>query len=155
MRALVAAALLLATATLMLVAVQYGARAGALAIGACGAFGEAFDFHTADEAAQKRAGQAAGAGLPGGDDREARLRGARGRLSASACGAHGWGKAARARQRAERRAEGLLPGRRQGLRDPHLHLRRQELSCRRSAKLLISQIYISLAGRWCFALNND
>lgn len=50
MRALVIAALLVATATLMLVAVNTARAAGALAIGGCGAFGEAFDFHTVDEA---------------------------------------------------------------------------------------------------------
>ena len=50
MRALVAATLLLATATLMLVAVNTARAAGALAIGSCGAFGEAYDFHTAAEA---------------------------------------------------------------------------------------------------------
>src|SRR5450759_1083127 len=49
-RALVAASLLLATATLMLVAVNTARAAGALAIGACGAFGEAYDFGTTDEA---------------------------------------------------------------------------------------------------------
>ncbi len=47
MRALVVATLLLATATLMLVAVNTARAAGALAIGACGAFGEAYDFHAA------------------------------------------------------------------------------------------------------------
>jgi hypothetical protein len=41
MRAFVAATLLLATATLMVVAVNTARAAGALAIGACGAFGEA------------------------------------------------------------------------------------------------------------------
>jgi hypothetical protein len=41
MRAFVAAMLLLATATLMLVVVNTARAAGALAIGACGAFGEA------------------------------------------------------------------------------------------------------------------
>ncbi len=50
MRALVVATLLLATATLMLVAVNTARAAGALAIGACGAFGEAYDFHTIAEA---------------------------------------------------------------------------------------------------------
>ncbi len=40
LRALVAAALLLASATLMLVAVNTARAAGALAIGSCGAFGE-------------------------------------------------------------------------------------------------------------------
>jgi hypothetical protein len=54
MRALVAAALLLATATLMLVAVNTARAAGALAIGKCGAFGESYDFLTT-EAARKNA----------------------------------------------------------------------------------------------------
>jgi hypothetical protein len=50
LRALVAATLLLATATLMLVAVNTARAAGALAIGSCGAFGEAHDFGTIDDA---------------------------------------------------------------------------------------------------------
>lgn len=50
LRALVAATLLVATATVMLVAVNTACAAGALAIGACGAFGEAYDFRTVDEA---------------------------------------------------------------------------------------------------------
>jgi hypothetical protein len=41
MRALVAATLLLATLTLMLVTMNAARAAGALAIGSCGAFGEA------------------------------------------------------------------------------------------------------------------
>jgi hypothetical protein len=52
MRALVAATLLLATATLMLVAVSTARAAGALAVGSCGAFGEAFDFASIDGARQ-------------------------------------------------------------------------------------------------------
>jgi hypothetical protein len=44
MRAFVAASLLLATATLMFVTVSTARAAGALAIGPCGAFGEAHDF---------------------------------------------------------------------------------------------------------------
>jgi hypothetical protein len=50
MHALVAASLLRATATLMLVAVNTARAAGALAIGRCGAFGEAYDFGTIDQA---------------------------------------------------------------------------------------------------------
>jgi hypothetical protein len=52
LRALVVVTLLLATATLMLVAVNAARAAGALAVGACGAFGEAYDFHTVEEARQ-------------------------------------------------------------------------------------------------------
>jgi hypothetical protein len=55
MRALVAAALLLAIATLMLVAVNTARAAGsALAIGTCGSFGKSYDFLTA-AAARKSA----------------------------------------------------------------------------------------------------
>lgn len=50
MRALVAAALLLASVTLMLVTVNTARAAGALAIGSCGAFGEAYDFRSIDDA---------------------------------------------------------------------------------------------------------
>ena len=49
-RALVVASLLFATATLMAVAVNTARAAGALAIGSCGAFGEAYDFRTIDDA---------------------------------------------------------------------------------------------------------
>jgi hypothetical protein len=49
-RALVAAVLLLASATVMLVAVNTARAAGALAIGACGAYGEAHDFHAVADA---------------------------------------------------------------------------------------------------------
>jgi hypothetical protein len=52
LRALVAAALLLATVTLMLVTLSTARAAGALAIGSCGAFGEAFDFPSLDAARQ-------------------------------------------------------------------------------------------------------
>ena len=51
-RVLVVAALLAATATLMLVTVQTARAAGALAIGKCGAYGEAFDFRNADAASK-------------------------------------------------------------------------------------------------------
>ena len=49
-RAFVAASLLFATATLMFVAVNTARAAGALAVGSCGAFGEAYDFSSIDEA---------------------------------------------------------------------------------------------------------
>ncbi len=49
-RAVVALSLLLATATLMAVAVNTARAAGALAIGACGAFGEAYDYASIDGA---------------------------------------------------------------------------------------------------------
>lgn len=52
MRVVVVAALLLASVTLMLVAVNTARAAGALAIGSCGAFGEAYDFRTIEEARQ-------------------------------------------------------------------------------------------------------
>lgn len=50
LRALVAAALLLATMTVMAVTVVTARAAGALAVGACGAYGQAFDFPSMDAA---------------------------------------------------------------------------------------------------------
>jgi hypothetical protein len=94
MRALVAAALLLASLTLMLVAVNTARAAGALAVGSCGAFGEAYDFHSI--AAARRSALT-------------KCRGETCRVVATVkrgcaasavdftnpCGAHGWGKAPR------------------------------------------------------------
>ena len=125
-RALVAAGLLLATATLMLVAVNTARAAGALEIGACGAFGEAFDFGTVEEARQSALSKCVG-------DTCRVVTTARHGCAAFAvdfanpCGAHGWGQGAAARPQPERGAAGLLPRRRQGMRDPHVLLRRQGL----------------------------
>ncbi len=96
MRALVAAALLLASATLMLVAVNT-ARAhahGALAIGACGAFGQAYDFQTADEARKNALANCSGQGcrvVPC----EGRLRRSGGRFHQWLRLSRSWGKAAK------------------------------------------------------------
>lgn len=93
-RAFVVASLFLATATLMIVAVNTARAAGALAIGACGAFGEAFDFASVEEATQSAL---------------SKCQGERCRVVATSkrgcaafavdfsnpCGAHGWGKGAR------------------------------------------------------------
>jgi hypothetical protein len=93
-RALVAASLLLATATLMLVAVNTARAAGALAIGACGTFGEAYDFHTVDEARKSALAKCQG------DTCRVVAITKRGCAAlavdfGNACGAHGWGKGAR------------------------------------------------------------
>ena len=61
-RAFVAAALLLAIATLMAVAVNTSRAAGALAIGACGAFGESFDFQSPEEARRNALAKCTGRG---------------------------------------------------------------------------------------------
>jgi Domain of unknown function (DUF4189) len=94
MRALVVAALLLATAMLMLVSVKTARAAGALAIGTCGAFGEAYDFHSAAEAKQSALAKCAG--------RACRVvTTIKHGCAAFAvdftnpCGAHGWGKGPR------------------------------------------------------------
>jgi len=91
MRALVVATLLVATATLMLVAVNTARAAGALAIGSCGAFGEAYDFRSV-EAARKSA-------LSKCQTDTCRVVAVtrRGCVAfavdfINACGAHGWGK---------------------------------------------------------------
>jgi hypothetical protein len=92
MRALVVATLLLATATLMLVAVNTARAAGALAIGSCGAFGEAFDFHTVGEARKSALAKC--------QNDTCRVVAVTKRGCAAfavdftnACGAHGWGRA--------------------------------------------------------------
>ena len=94
MRALVAATLLLATATLMLVAINTARAAGALAIGACGAFGEAYDFRTVDEASKSALAKC--------QNDTCRVVTVTKRGCAAfavdftdACGAHGWGKGLR------------------------------------------------------------
>jgi hypothetical protein len=91
MRALVVAALMAATAALMLVAVNTARAAGALAIGACGAFGEAYDFHTAAQARQSALTKCQG--------NACRVVATVSRGCAAMavdftkpCGAHGWGK---------------------------------------------------------------
>jgi hypothetical protein len=94
LRAVVAATLLLATLALMVATVNSARAAGALAIGACGAFGESFDFHSMAEARksalEKCSGQACrvvtvvkrGCAALAVD-------------FSNGCGAHGWGKAAK------------------------------------------------------------
>lgn len=94
MRALVAAALLLATAALMVATLNTARANGALAIGACGAYGQAFDFQSADEARKS-----ALANCSGQDCRVVTtVKGGCAALAVdftSGCGAHGWGTAAK------------------------------------------------------------
>jgi hypothetical protein len=93
-RAFVVASLFLATAMLMFVAVNTARAAGALAVGSCGAFGEAFDFASVEEARQSALAKCQG---------EACRVVATSRRGCAAyavdfgnpCGAHGWGKGAR------------------------------------------------------------
>jgi hypothetical protein len=93
MRALVAAALLLAIATLMAVAVNTARAAGALAIGRCGAFGESFDFLSAEAARKSALEQCSGATCRV----VASVRRGCAALAVdfvNPCGSHGWGKSA-------------------------------------------------------------
>ncbi|HZL31639.1 MAG TPA: DUF4189 domain-containing protein [Pseudolabrys sp.] len=94
MRAFVVASLLLATVTLMFVAVSTARAAGALAIGPCAAFGEAHDFPTIDAASESALSKCKGTSC--------RLATTiRGGCAAFAvdfvnpCGAIGWGKGPR------------------------------------------------------------
>ena len=126
-RALVVASLLLATATLMFVAVNTARAAGALAIGSCGAFGEAYDFRTVEEAQQSALSKCKG------DACRVVTTSKRGCAAfavdfADPCGASGWGKGPQLGAQPECRAGSLLRGGRQGMRDPHVLLRRQGLS---------------------------
>ena len=93
-RALVAASLLLASVALMLVALNTARAAGALAIGSCGAFGEAYDFGSIDEARKSALSKCSG-------DTCRVVTVAKHGCAAFAvdfgnpCGAHGWGKGPR------------------------------------------------------------
>ena len=93
-RALVVASLFLAIATLMTVAVSTARAAGALAIGSCGAFGEAFDFGSIEQASQSALSKCQGESCRV-------VTTARRGCAAFAvdftnpCGAHGWGKGPR------------------------------------------------------------
>ena len=94
MRALVVAALLLASVTLMLVAMNTARAAGALAIGSCGAFGEAYDFRNIEEARQSALTKCHG------DTCRVVATVKRGCAAFSVdftnpCGAHGWGRGPR------------------------------------------------------------
>ena len=94
MRALVAATLLTASVAVMLVAVTRTYAAGALAIGACGAYGEAYDYHSVKDASASA---------------QSKCRGNACRVVATVkrgcaafavdftnpCGGHGWGKNAK------------------------------------------------------------
>jgi Domain of unknown function (DUF4189) len=93
-RALVVASLFLATAMLMLVTLNTARAAGALAIGACGAFGEAYDYGSIEEARQSALTKCQG-------DSCRVVTTAKRNCAAFAvdftnpCGAHGWGKGPR------------------------------------------------------------
>lgn len=94
MRVLVVAALLLASVTLMLVAVNTARAAGALAIGSCGAFGEAYDFRNIEEARQSALTKCQG------ETCRVVTTVKRGCAAfavdfTNPCGAHGWGKGPR------------------------------------------------------------
>jgi hypothetical protein len=93
-RALVVVSLFLATATLMVVTVNTARAAGALAIGSCGAFGEAFDFGSIDQASQSALSKCQG------ESCRVVTTARRGCAAfavdfANPCGAHGWGKGPR------------------------------------------------------------
>ncbi|HMJ45521.1 MAG TPA: DUF4189 domain-containing protein [Pseudolabrys sp.] len=93
-RALVVVGLFLATAMLMVVTVNTARAAGALAIGSCGAFGEAFDFNSIDQATQSALSKCQG------ESCRVVTTAKRGCAAfavdfVNPCGAHGWGKGPR------------------------------------------------------------
>ena len=93
-RAVVVAALLAATVALLHVTVRTARAAGALAIGSCGAYGEAHDFRSIDDASRSALAKCKG------DTCRVVATVKRGCAAlavdyANACGGHGWGKAAR------------------------------------------------------------
>lgn len=94
MRVLVAAALLLASVTVMLVTLNTARAAGALAVGSCGAYGEAYDFRNIAAASKSALGKCQG------DSCRVVATVARGCAAfavdfVNPCGAQGWAKGAR------------------------------------------------------------
>jgi len=94
MRVLVAAVLLAATAALLHVTVRTARAAGALAVGSCGAYGEAHDFRSLDEAQRNALSKCKG------DACRVVTTVRRGCAAlavdyANACGGQGWAKATR------------------------------------------------------------
>jgi hypothetical protein len=94
MRALVVVSLLLATATLMAVAVTTARAAGALAVGSCGAFGEAYGYPNVVDARQSAMSKC-NAGTCRVVTTTRRGCAALAVDFVNPCGAHGWGKGAR------------------------------------------------------------
>lgn len=93
-RVFVVAGLFFATATLMIVAVNTARAAGALAVGSCGAFGEAFDYGSVEAATQSALSKCQG------DACRVVATSKRGCAAFAVdfhdpCGAQGWGKGAR------------------------------------------------------------
>jgi Domain of unknown function (DUF4189) len=126
-RALVVAALLVATAALLHVTVQTARAAGALAIGSCGAYGEAHDFRTLDEAQRNALAKCKGEACRV----VATVR--RGCAALAVDYANAWrrarlGQGGAARGRAKRGSALLLQGWRERVRNPDVLLRRQGLN---------------------------
>ena len=94
MRALVASSLMLAIMTLMAVAVSTANAAGALAVGRCGAYGQAFDFPSATQARTSALSQCQGAGCRVVTDLS-RACAALAVDIVDPCAANGWGRSAR------------------------------------------------------------
>ncbi len=121
------ARLVAAVAALILIAAftAPAEAAGALSVGKCGAYGHAFDFRNARaamDAAQKQCK---------GDCRTIPMKRACAALSvdmANPCGAHGYAVAPRISAAQNSAIAQLLQVRRQGMRDPHLGLRRSRLT---------------------------
>ncbi len=93
-RAIVVAALMLATTMLMAVAVSSAKAAGALAVGRCGAFGQAFDYSDAAQARREALERCRGADCRVVADL-ARACAALAVDLADPCRANGWGRSAR------------------------------------------------------------
>ena len=94
LRAIVVASLVLATTALMLVAVATAKAAGALAIGNCGAFGQAYDFPNMNSARDSALSQCQGQACRVVTTVK-RSCAAFAVDGANPCGARGWGKGPR------------------------------------------------------------
>ena len=95
MRMVVIASLLLAIATMTFVTVSVARAAGALAVGSCGAFGEAYDYETLAAARDSAMSKCQGEGCRVVATTSKRNCAAFAVDFANPCGAFGWGRGAK------------------------------------------------------------
>jgi len=95
MRMVVIASLLFAIATMTFVTVSIARAAGALAVGSCGAFGEAYDFDSANAARESAMAKCQGEGCRVVATTSKRNCAAFAVDFANPCGAVGWGQGAK------------------------------------------------------------
>jgi len=132
-RVVVVASLLFAIATMTAVTFSVARAAGALAVGACGAYGEAYDYDSLPAARESALAKCQSDACRVVTTSK-RSCAAFAVDFANPCGAYGTGGNRRqARRHTERGAGGLLPRGRQGVRHPHVFSATREADSARAA----------------------